>query len=115
MGSSRDFLRDVQASARHAQQRPRRYLTASVTPAWLVTPPMVIVTGTALPGVTDSGTSAFTCITPAVKPRARWVLLGRTTGRGKDDQTGRPNRSIKQVLGYPVHRRFRQLLSESDR
>jgi hypothetical protein len=46
---------------------------------------------------------------------ANWVLLGRTTGRGKDDQTGRPNRSIKQVLGYPVHRRFRQLLSESDR
>jgi hypothetical protein len=31
---------------------------------------MVIVTGTALPGVTDSGTSAFTCITPAVKPGA---------------------------------------------
>ena len=44
---------------------------------------------------------------------ANWTLLGRTTGRGKDDQTSRPNRSIKQVLGYPVHRRFRQLLSES--
>jgi hypothetical protein len=43
---------------------------------------------------------------------ANWILLGRTTGRGKDDQTNRPNRSIKQVLGYPVHRRFRQLLSE---
>ena len=42
---------------------------------------------------------------------ANWQLLGLTTGRGKDDQTGRPNRSIKQVLGYPVHRRFRQLLS----
>src|SRR4051812_6148383 len=42
---------------------------------------------------------------------ANWVLLGMTTGRGKDDQTGRPNRSIKQVLGYAVHRRFRQLLS----
>ena len=46
---------------------------------------------------------------------ANWVLLGRTTGRGKDDQTGRPNRSIKQVLGYPLHRRFRQLLSEANR
>src|SRR5271170_7848232 len=44
---------------------------------------------------------------------ANWTLLGRTTGRGKDDQTGRPNRSIKEVLGYAVHRRFRQLLSES--
>jgi len=46
---------------------------------------------------------------------ANWILLGRTTGRGKDDQTNRPNRSIKQVLGYPVHRRFRQLLSEATR
>jgi hypothetical protein len=44
---------------------------------------------------------------------ANWQLLGLTTGRGKDDQTGRPNRSIKEVLGYAVHRRFRQLLSET--
>ena len=41
---------------------------------------------------------------------ANWVLLGRTTGRGKDDQTGRPNRSIKEILGYPLRPRFRQLL-----
>ena len=46
---------------------------------------------------------------------ANWQLLGLTTGRGKDDQTGRPNRSIKEVLGYAVHRRFRQLLSEAAR
>jgi len=44
---------------------------------------------------------------------ANWVLLGRTTGRGKDDQTHRPNRSIKEVLGYPLTRRFRQLLQEA--
>jgi hypothetical protein len=44
---------------------------------------------------------------------ANWVLLGRTTGRGKDDQTNRPNRSIKEVLGYPLTRRFRQLLQEA--
>ncbi|MFH2006759.1 MAG: DUF4338 domain-containing protein [bacterium] len=43
---------------------------------------------------------------------ANWVYLGRTTGRGKDDQTGRPNRSLKDVLGYPLARRFRALLSE---
>jgi len=43
---------------------------------------------------------------------ANWVLMGRTTGRGKDDQTNRPNRSIKEVLGYPLTRRFRQLLQE---
>jgi len=43
---------------------------------------------------------------------ANWVMLGRTTGRGKDDHTNRPNRSIKEVLGLPVHRRFRELLQE---
>lgn len=42
---------------------------------------------------------------------ANWVVLGRTTGRGKDAPTKRPTRSIKQVLGYPLTRRFRQLLS----
>ena len=43
---------------------------------------------------------------------ANWVLLGRTTGRGKDSTSKRPNRSIKEVLGYPVWKRFRQLLAE---
>jgi hypothetical protein len=42
---------------------------------------------------------------------ANWVLIGKTTGRGKDDQTNRPNRSIKEVWGYPLRRRFRELLS----
>ena len=42
---------------------------------------------------------------------ANWVYLGQTTGRGKDDQTGRPNRSLKDVLGYPLDKRFRELLS----
>ena len=42
---------------------------------------------------------------------ANWIVLGQTTGRGKDDQTGRPNRSLKQVLGYPLCPRFRQRLS----
>jgi Druantia protein DruA len=42
---------------------------------------------------------------------ANWVVLGRTTGRGKDDQTKRPNRSIKEVLGHPLTPRFRELLS----
>jgi uncharacterized protein DUF4338 len=45
---------------------------------------------------------------------ANWVPLGRTTGRGKDDQTNRPNRSIKEVLGYPLTRRFRQLLENPE-
>lgn len=43
---------------------------------------------------------------------ANWVYLGQTTGRGKDDQTNRPNRPLKDVLGLPLTRRFRQRLSE---
>ncbi len=43
---------------------------------------------------------------------ANWVYLGQTTGRGKNDQTGKPNRPIKEMLGYPLRRDFRQLLSQ---
>jgi hypothetical protein len=42
---------------------------------------------------------------------ANWIALGRTTGRGKDDQTHRANRSLKEVWGYPLHRHFRRRLS----
>ena len=43
---------------------------------------------------------------------ANWIVVGKTTGRGKDSQSKQPNRSIKQVLALPLHRRFRQLLSQ---
>ena len=43
---------------------------------------------------------------------ANWAVLGRTTGRGKDSTSKRPNRSVKEVLGYPVWKRFRELLGE---
>ena len=43
---------------------------------------------------------------------ANWIVLGLTTGRGKDDQTNKPNRSLKQVLGYPLKKDFRRLLKE---
>lgn len=42
---------------------------------------------------------------------ANWVVLGRTTGRGKADHTNRPNRSLKDVLGYPLTPDFRRLLA----
>jgi len=43
---------------------------------------------------------------------ANWIPLGVTTGRGKDDQTHRANRSRKEVLGYILHPRFRELLAQ---
>lgn len=42
---------------------------------------------------------------------ANWLSLGMTTGRGKDDRTHRVNRSIKEVLGYPLVKDFRERLS----
>src|ERR1700685_659329 len=41
---------------------------------------------------------------------ANWVVLGKTTGRGKQCNSYVPNRSIKEVLGYPVTEQFRELL-----
>jgi len=38
---------------------------------------------------------------------ANWKYLGNTTGRGKKDQTNKPNRSIKAVYGYPLISKFR--------
>ncbi len=43
---------------------------------------------------------------------ANWIVVGETTGRGKDATSHQPNRSIKQVLALPLHRRFRQWLSQ---
>jgi Domain of unknown function (DUF4338) len=42
---------------------------------------------------------------------ANWIRLGVTTGRGKDATSKTPNRSIKEVLGYPLVKDFRQRLS----
>jgi hypothetical protein len=41
---------------------------------------------------------------------ANWILLGKTTGRGKQSNSYVPNRSIKEILGYPLTKRFRELL-----
>lgn len=43
---------------------------------------------------------------------ANWMLLGRTTGRGKQSNSYVPNRSIKEVLGYPLTPKFRAFLSQ---
>jgi hypothetical protein len=44
---------------------------------------------------------------------ANWLYLGKTTGRGKNDHTHKPNRSIKAVWGYPLCRDFRARLCEA--
>ena len=41
---------------------------------------------------------------------ANWQVLGVTTGRGKNDLTHQANRSLKQILGYPLCRDFRERL-----
>jgi hypothetical protein len=43
---------------------------------------------------------------------ANWQSLGLTTGRGKNDQTNKPNRPIKEILGLPLTPRFREYLSQ---
>ncbi len=39
---------------------------------------------------------------------ANWIVLGQTTGRGKNAPTKKPTRSKKEILGYPLTRRFRE-------
>lgn len=41
---------------------------------------------------------------------ANWIHLGKTLGLGKDAGSKKPNRSIKDAYGYPLHRKFRRLL-----
>jgi hypothetical protein len=48
-----------------------------------------------------------------VSRTATALRLDYTTGRGKASNSKRPNRSIKEVLGYALSPRFRELLSQS--
>ena len=41
---------------------------------------------------------------------ANWILVGMTTGRGKDDQTNQANRSLKDLFVYPLGKDFRKAL-----
>ncbi len=43
---------------------------------------------------------------------ANWKCVGRTTGRGKNDQTKKVNRSIKTVWCYPLVKNFKSLLTK---
>ncbi len=41
---------------------------------------------------------------------ANWIYLGLTSGRGKNDQTNRANRPLKQLWVYPLSGSFRRKL-----
>jgi hypothetical protein len=41
---------------------------------------------------------------------ANWAFMGKTTGRGKNDQTNKPNRTLKDVLGLPLSADWRERL-----
>jgi hypothetical protein len=43
---------------------------------------------------------------------ANWIALGHTTGRGKDAPSKIPNRSLKEVLAYPLTQDFRERLGQ---
>jgi Domain of unknown function (DUF4338) len=45
---------------------------------------------------------------------ANWRVLGLTTGRGKDSRSKKPNRSLKEVLGYPLVADFQERLGEAE-
>jgi hypothetical protein len=41
---------------------------------------------------------------------ANWTVLGRTTGRGHNAPTKKPRVPVKEILGYPLCGRFREIL-----
>jgi hypothetical protein len=43
---------------------------------------------------------------------ANWIPLGRTTGRGHNARTKTATQPVKELLGRPLTRRFRELLSQ---
>jgi len=43
---------------------------------------------------------------------ANWIRLGVTTGRGKDAPSNKATRPIKEILGYPLVKDFRQRLAQ---
>jgi len=41
---------------------------------------------------------------------ANWISLGLTTGRGHNAPTRKRTVSVKEILGYPLTKRFREIL-----
>src|SRR5260370_16737099 len=51
------------------------HLTVMVMLAWLSTPPMLTISGTAAPVVAVDGTTALICSSPGTEPGAAWAAL----------------------------------------
>ena len=45
---------------------------------------------------------------------ANWIRLGLTKGLGKDARSDKPNRPIKEILGYPLVKDFRERLTRAE-
>jgi hypothetical protein len=45
---------------------------------------------------------------------ANWILLGLTKGLGKDATSSKQNRPIKEILGYPLVKDFRERLTRTE-
>ena len=45
---------------------------------------------------------------------ANWILLGLTKGLGKDATSSKQNRPIKEILGYPLVKDFRERLTRAE-
>lgn len=43
---------------------------------------------------------------------SNWIRLGMTTGRGHNAWTRKPQVPVKEILGYPLTKRFREILAE---
>ena len=69
--------------------------------------PIQLAVAAHLEGWSGRSGNVYTCYRAA-----NWQLLGLTTGRGKNDQTNKPNRPIKEILGLPLTPRFREHLTQ---
>jgi hypothetical protein len=45
---------------------------------------------------------------------ANWIHAGKTTGRGRDSKSAKAVLPIKDIFVYPLDKRFRELLAQSD-
>src|SRR5215472_15542149 len=95
----------------HAGGSRRNYLTVTVTPVWLLTPPTVTTSGTAPDN--PPGTTALTCITPATTPftpPANCTFAGTppidtetgASGCGRGAASGSPSTPAGEVCPSPV-------------